>query len=58
MRKETGGVMDPLDEEGSFDDGDPFTTNLYIGQHHCSSWTVVPCNSCCNKEHDSLHLSI
>ena len=33
MRKETGGVMDALDEEGSFDDGDPYTTNLYIGQH-------------------------
>lgn len=32
MRKETGGVLDPLDEEGSFDDGDPYTTNLYIGK--------------------------
>lgn len=31
MRKETGGALDPLDEEGSFDDGDPYTTNLYIG---------------------------
>lgn len=57
MRKETGGVMDPLDEEGSFDDGDPFTTNLYIGQHHCCPWTIFLCkfDICCSTKHDSLH---
>ena len=32
IRKEAGGALDPLDEDGSFDDGDPYTTNLYIGQ--------------------------
>ena len=32
IRKEAGGTLDPLDDEGSFDDGDPYTTNLYIGQ--------------------------
>lgn len=32
MRSEAGGALD-LDDEGSFDDGDPYTTNLYIGRH-------------------------
>ncbi|KAL3151330.1 hypothetical protein ABBQ38_013163 [Trebouxia sp. C0009 RCD-2024] len=31
MRSEAGGALDLLDDEGSFDDGDPYTTNLYIG---------------------------
>jgi len=31
MRADAGGVLDPMDDEGSFDDGDPYTTNLYIG---------------------------
>ena len=31
IRSEAGGTLDPLDDEGSFDDGDPYTTNLYIG---------------------------
>lgn len=32
MRSEAGGALDLLDDEGSFDDGDPYTTNLYIGR--------------------------
>ncbi|DBA82509.1 TPA: hypothetical protein ACH3X2_000737 [Trebouxia sp. C0005] len=31
MRADAGGALDPMDDEGSFDDGDPYTTNLYIG---------------------------
>ena len=34
MRADAGGVLDPMDDEGSFDDGDPYTTNLYIGMTH------------------------
>ena len=37
IRSEAGGVLDPMDEEGSFDDGDPYTTNLYIGRGHLQS---------------------
>lgn len=37
IRSEAGGVLDPMDEEGSFDDGDPYTTNLYIGGRHLQS---------------------
>lgn len=32
MRADAGGALDPMDDEGSFDDGDPYTTNLYIGK--------------------------
>lgn len=35
IRSEAGGVLDPMDDEGSFDDGDPYTTNLYIGRTTC-----------------------
>ena len=31
LRRERGGVPDPDDGLGSFDDGDPCTTNLYVG---------------------------
>ena len=31
LRADAGGALDALDDEGSFDDGDPYTTNLYIG---------------------------
>ena len=34
IRSEAGGILDPLDDEGSFDDGDPYTTNLYIGEEY------------------------
>ena len=49
IRSEAGGVLDPMDDEGSFDDGDPYTTNLYIGAHH----NQTPL-ACCSSTKDSV----
>ncbi len=43
MRADAGGVLDPMDDEGSFDDGDPYTTNLYIGM----TYMLLHHRSCC-----------
>ena len=53
MRTEAGGVLDPLDDEGSFDDGDPYTTNLYIGRDHIyPSWALSALKLCmCQLHH-------
>ena len=40
-RADAGGALDALDEEGSFDDGDPYTTNLYIGMCHTLADAVL-----------------
>ena len=65
MRADAGGVLDPLDDEGSFDDGDPYTTDLYIGMtytphcklvrsalshdHGCGSSQCLLSQPCCHQ---------
>ena len=49
IRSEAGGILDPMEDEGSFDDGDPYTTNLYIGAHHNQTPLV-----CCSSTQNSV----
>ena len=46
MRADAGGALDPMDDEGSFDDGDPYTTNLYIGKPRSTHMCLLTFSFC------------
>ena len=54
IRKEAGGALDPFDDEGSFDDGDPYTTNLYIGELFNLLWTFHMTKTALHKKTPTL----
>ena len=57
LRADAGGALDPLDDEGSFDDGDPYTTNLYIGPtcvYRCGGVVNLACKTTLLSAHMRL----